>query len=1090
MKRFLLSLLVALATLSASARVDVDYSAKFLEGTTNIDCPSAWGWHSVDLRQYDVMDYEYLYIKYEATCSFRFILQNPDWQTVYNVTCDANANEGYIKLKPHAFSNYSCVVIQNTAEGQITIHKIYFCTEDEFFNPAPEDHDEAVDNLIDIYLRYQKLQDALPLGDDYGCYSEDLYNQLFAAIDEVTSLGSAAMAAMTSAELNAKAQAIVDAYRALMASQKKYLPADGYYRFVCARQFSTVDEESGDESFFTKAMYSTTEGENKWKTVERDDPSFLWTLKRQADDTYVLANPNNHLVFTSPEKSSDAEAYITFDPVLKVDGEYDFTWPMSTEEQVVVFNFRFADQPANDQKYIHANWHSGGTGWGGPMTTWYNTEHDSGASEWYIEPVSDAEAEELLNSQAYIHDFLVMRDDAHAKMAICDDKIKTRLITDAGQFSSPYSQNDIGKRDGGSLSEGVLLDGEASTFWHSYWEGGNVEKGLHYLQVEFPEPVSGEIEFDFTRRKSSNSDNVTKWGIYGSDSPSGDKYACEWIADLETPFGSNIGESITTGFSIDSDKEYQYLRFYAEETNSSRGYWHVSEFQLYALSANPTNQAAGMGEVYTTMAAALAEADKVGADAVSCDDYNALKAAYEPFIALFVDPTALRQAIDDAEGIAQMAEVGRNPGQWSQQSVDSWNQLIADAQRYDQGGKYTQAQTDDYASQLAVGNFSAAANQVQADKYYTIRFASADKYADQGWSTSNVEESDFGALYDNYLCPADAATLGLLGADALRSGAYAFFTPSADGDIAFRFVPQAGGTYAIQHKASGLFIQVYGYDSWTGLTLHPTLFTVEAIGQGECTIHATDYEGTDQSYLHAQLRDHRLVTWHDHSVGSNSGLIIEEVENVTGDAGTPLVDFRKGGLTTLCYPVALTPAAGTAYTVAGTYSEGEKTYVALNRTAAIEAGQPVVFLSEGDYDAEAEEDPTTVAMQVGTRIAAQPLNDGALQGTYQELSLEQDVLVFRDASCDLTTEENRTVGGHRAYVVPAAVSADPAATYDLVLEVGGGLTGIRSALENVARRGDVCNVAGQLVRRNASLSEVGTLPAGVYILNGVKILVK
>lgn len=1091
MKQFLLGLLVALAALSASAKVDVDYSAKFTEGTNTIEAPNAWGWFSVDLRNYDVMDYEYLYIKYESTCSFNLLLQNPNWQTVYNVSCNLEDNEAYIKLTPNAFSNYSCVVIQNKAAGEITIQKIYFCTEEEYFNPAPEDHEEAVENLINIYLRYQKIEGTLPLGNDYGCYSEELYNELFRIIGEVTAL-DAVLEEKTTEELNAMAQAIVDAYRALMASEKKYLPSNGYYRFICARQFYTVDEETEETTYFTKAMYSTSEGENKWKTIDREDPSFLWTLQRQEDDTYILANPNNHLLFSTPEKCSETEGYITFDPVPKTEGEYDFSWPVSSDNEVVVFNFRFSNQPANDQKYIHCNWHNGGKGWGGPMTTWKNTNHDSGASEWYIEAVDEAEALELLNSTAYVHDFLTMRDDAHEKVIIADDKIRTKLITEASQFSSPYSQNDIGKRDGGSLSEGVLLDGSVSTFWHSYWEGGNVEKGLHYLEIEFPEPISGEVEFDFSRRANSNSDNVTKWGVYGSDSPYGEKYDFEWIADLETPFGSNIGESIVTFFSIDEGKKYDYLRFYAEETNSSRGYWHVSEFQLYSLSQNPTNQAAGMGDVYTKMVEALAAADKVSADAVTRDDYTALKAAYDAFIAIFVNPTALREAIETAGNIADMAEVGTNPGQWSQETVDNWNQLLSDAKVYDLAGKYTQAESDNYVERLAVSNFSTAANQISPDKYYAIRFSSADKYERLGWSTSNVEDSDFGELYDTYLSPAEAATLSLKQASELRPGDAAFFTDSDKGDIAFRFVPQGEGTFAIQHKASGLFIQVYGYDSWTGLTLNPTLFTVEAIGHGECTIHATDYEGNDQSYLHAQLRDHRLVTWHDHSVGSNSGLIIEEVEDAAGDVGTPMVNYRKGELTTLCYPIALTPVKGTAYTVAGTFTEGEKTYVALNRIEKIEAGQSAVFLNEGTYDAEGEEDLIAVPMEVGTAVALQPKNDGALTGIYKNFDLEQDAIIFHANKAELTTEETRTVGGNHAYVVPGVAEVNASAEYDLVLEVGAELvdTSIRATLDNLTRRGNIYNSAGQLVRTNATLNDVGTLPHGLYIFNGTKILVK
>lgn len=1088
MKRTLSCLLMVIMTLGASAKVDVDFSSRFTEGTNTIEAANAWGWFSVDLRSYDVMDYEYLFIKYESTCSFNLILQNQDWQNAYQISCNSNGNEGYIKLTPRAFSNYSCVVIQNHSEGQITIKKIYFCTEEEFYNPAPEDHDEAVENLIDIYIRYQQYEEDLPLGDDYGCYSQELYEEFVKTLDVVNEL-EGTMDGMTAEELNAKAQDIVDAFRALMASKKLYQPENGYYRFVCARQFYTEDEESGDITFYTKALYSSNDGTNQWKTLDSEDPTFLWTLQRQEDNTYLLANPANHLYFSTPEKCTDAQKYIIFDPIRKVEGSYEFSWPMSTEEDVVVFNFRFSDQPANDQKYIHCNWHDGGKGWGGPMTTWYNTNTDSGASEWYIQPVSDEEAQALLNANSFGHDFLVMLNDAKEKVAIADDMIKTKLITDASQLSSPYSQNDLGRVDGGDLSSGVLIDGDINTFWHSYWEGGNAAGGEHYLQVELPEAVSGMVELVIARRQNITSDHVTHWSVYGSDSPDGDKDSYEWIADLETPY-NDYSEKPSATFTIENGNGFEYLRLYAENTTSSRGYFHVSELQLYALSANPTNQAATMGKVFTDLQAAIAAADQVDPNAVSRSDFEALKAAYDPFIALFVDPTPLREAIIAAENAQRLIEIGENPGQWKQSTVDAFSKDIDDAKTYDKAGKYTSAEIDAMKEKIDMTKIMGSSNGVLTNKYYAIRFASEGKYEDQGWSTSNVVDSDFGPLYDTYLCPAKEADLTPTAAADIRQGSFMFFSNDQSADIAFRFLPVGDDRYVIQHKASGLFIQVYGYDSWTGLTLNPTIFTIEAIGNGECTLHGADYADNDLSYLHAQLRDHRLVTWHDHNVGSNSGLIIEEVADEEGDPANSLADFHPGELTTMCYPVAVAPAEGALYTVAGTYNKDEKVYVALKKVEKAEAGQPVVYIADGTYDAADEDARTTVALTIGTTLAFQPLNDGALKGVYTDADLTDAAFVIHENKFQLITEETSKVYANHAYIAPGAVAADAAATYDLVLEVGGDFTGVQQTLNNVSRPGNVYNAAGQLVRAGATLNEVQHLPSGLYILNGVKVIVR
>lgn len=1087
MKRLFTCLFAMLLTLVVNAKVDIDYSSRFEEGTNTINCTSAWGWHSVNLgSSFEIEEAEYLYISYESSCNFNLILQNENWQNAYSVVCRMDETEGYIKLTPGAVPYFSCVVIQNHAEGEITINKIYFCSEDEFYNPAPDDLEGARANLIEIYLRYQKYLDQFEVGEDYGQYPADLYQTFSDAVNAALIMDNEEeMEKLTVEQLNAMSQAIVDAYKALVAAKKMYLPSNGYYRFICARQFVEGSDEEGWTNV-TKAMYSDNTGANNWKTVDREDATFLWTLEQQEDKTYILRNASNKLIFNSAEKCGDKENFISIDAISKVDGAYNTIWPLSTDEDIIMFNFRFSDQPANDYKYIHMNWHSSGTGWGGPITVWCNTTEDSGASEWYLEPVDESVAQELLNSN-YSFAFAQMLTDAKEKAAIADDMTREKLITDAEQFSSPFSQNDLGQRDGGNLAEGVLLDGSNSTFWHSYWSGGNAEAGLHYLQVEMAEEIGGEIEFDFSRRKGASDDHVTMWGIYGSNDFDGEKYDYEWITDLETPYGSN-DESIVTRFTIEDGKKYQYLRFYAEKTSSNRGYWHVSEFQLYALSENPNNQAQNMGETYTNLLNAIAKAETVDQSAVSKADYDALKAAYDAFMEKFVDPSELRMALESAETAIDLCTIGDNPGEWTQEVYDGFIQQIEEVKTYDQSGKYTQEQTDAFIALLGDGKnaFLATANKVSPDKFYTIRFASEDLYDERGWSTSNVLSEDWGDLFDTYLCPADAETLESTPADELRQGSFMFFTNDDKADIAFRFIP-VGDKFIIQHQASGLFIQCYGRNSWTGLTLTPSLFTVEAVGYGENIIRGVDYEDKDLACLHAQLNNHRLVTWQDDYAGCNSGLIIEEIG---ADAvGKPLADYKAGEVTTMCYPVSVQPSEGSLFSVVGTYSADDKVYVAMNKVEKAEAGQPVVYIAKGTYDEEKEDDVNTITLTIGTSVVTTPQNDGALQGTYNDIDLESEAIIFRGDKCEMSTEETARVYGNHAYVVPDG-KADASGSYSLVLEVGATADGISKAFSDVTRQGDVFDMSGRLVRSKATLNDVHSLPHGIYILNGIKVLVK
>jgi hypothetical protein len=1104
MKRILLTLIVCAAAITgAQARYDVDYSSKVDDPAdpecNTITASSGWGWYNIFTSSWDVMDYEYLYIKYEATCNFNLVVQNTNWQNLYSVTCSADATEAYIKLVPHAVDYYTCVVIQNHSAGVIAIDKFYFCTADEFFNPAPDDLDEARENLISIRARYEAMLPAFTPGTGYANYSPEAYQAL------QTALTAAAEAqdgeggdALTADQLNTLAQAIVDAYRTLIETKVPYYPESGYYRFVVARQFNEYPEaEEGEEIDSTavthplKAMYSDNTGTNGWKTLEPESPNFLWTLERQADNTYVLANLANRLTFTQAEKCTDGTRTIAFDPLVQHPEGYELAWPVSTDDDVVLFNFRFTGEDADAYRYVHANWHDNGNGWGGPMTSWCNTASESGASEWYLVPVDKEEALSILAANSFGRDFVLMLADAKEKAVIANDMSKQKVIEDASQFSSPFSQNDLGSRDGGDLSAGVLIDGDPSTFWHSYWSGGNATNGDHYLQIALSRDVEGDMELLISRRQNITTDHVTTWGIYGSDKPDGEKFDYEWIADVNTPYADGDATA-SAAFNILPRNGYRYLRFYAEATTSNRGYFHVSEFQLYMTAPNPNNQANRMGDIYTNLVDAIAAADLVDLGNVSRADYENLKAAYDPFIALYVDPRPLRAAIETAQTQLALCEEGEDPGQWSTGSTIEFEEKIEEAIEYDANGEYTQEETDAWVAYLgnARAVLGALANNVTPDSYYAIHFGSEQKYADEGWSTSNAVGGSYGNLFDNYLAPADAETMTGLAATDVRPGSCLFFTGDEEADIEFRFIPVEDGKYIIRHRATGLYVQAYGYDSWAGLSLHPSLFTVEPIGRGEMLIRATDFEGGSLSNLHAQLSDHRLVTWHDAAVGSNSALFIEEMDPVTlGEAVQSYLDFKAGEVTTMCYPVSVTPAKGSTYTVVGTYAQNDKFYVALNKVDGAKGGEPVVYMAEGTYDAEAVGDTTAVAVQLGDEVAFAPVNGTALKGTYATIDLADEAILFGGAGCAVTTDENKTVYANRAYV-DSTVPADPAGSYSLVLEVNGELTRIESILATVSDKGDLYGADGRLLKTGATLGDLDQMPAGIYILNGVKILVK
>lgn len=149
------------------------------------------------------------------------------------------------------------------------------------------------------------------------------------------------------------------------------------------------------------------------------------------------------------------------------------------------------------------------------------------------------------------------------------------LITESTQLSSPCSDSSEGQHIE------YLIDGDASTFWHSDWHG-QVDMDTHYFQVELPENVASlEMAFRFIRRNCDN-DHTIVWSVRGTNDFNAEKDNCELIATISTPFNSP-GETLTS--SAFNPQGYKYLRFYSEEQSGSsyqgRKFFHLAEFQLY-----------------------------------------------------------------------------------------------------------------------------------------------------------------------------------------------------------------------------------------------------------------------------------------------------------------------------------------------------------------------------------------------------------------------------------------------------------------------------------------------------------------------------
>ncbi len=992
--------------------------------------------------------------------------------------------------------------------------------------------DAAINEAMNVYTEYvdyyntfdDRLEPGVP-----GNYDAAAVAAFQAALDAVSILDSPDAESMTVEQIKAMAQAIKDTYEAVLASK---IPlgmdvAEGYYLIQTAPFFyeTTTTEETvspeGDiipgETITTnlsKGLRGTMSGGNvfaSWGTYDEtavDRATFLWKVTKKGDKLYQLRNMGyevNAAYWTSSNNLylNEGDSTVVFDYNAYVD-----------EEGNKYYNIRPSQNAESDYFYFHCNNHGSGAGTEDWIVKWSGSDGSSaGASEWKLIPVNEADVQAMIdafapikNEEARVDHAATMIADAEPKMVIAVDsktEVSEAQITDASQLSSPYTESREGSID-------ALLDGEvsATSFWHSDWSS-NPGVGVHYLQVELTQPLE-EAAFKFSRRAVQN-DHITKWGVYGANDTEAEKDACTLLANIDTPFGAN-DETITS--SVFPVGNFTYLRFYVEETvaaaggsNNDRGYFHLSEFQLYAAKTtlNPTNQAVGMGDVYTNLEKAIADAK--GDSIISVEHYNALVAAYDAFIAMYVNPDTLRNKVTEIDGVENYIKIGDNPGQWKDAtSAKGVTDAVAAAQAYDKAGKYSleQSQAHIKAMDDAKAAMLAAANKIELGKWYTFQFATEEMYETNEWDMTgadarfNEDETvqQYPALFGKYVST---------GQEVVEDGAHDYIAVEAEetsagtglfyldeGELGsdshlFRFINFNDTAVVIQNKATGLYL----YTAGGTVNLQPaaTTFKANAMGYGKVMLTGHNPNGDYIEHLHAQRDGNRLVTWGADGVASNTGFLIQAVEDVADYDGTEFqIAMEPNSMNSFCYPVDITATEGELY---GVEIEGSEIVLTKMADKTAKAGEPFIYIN-GDYkayDAEAENvENELVTFKHGESFVAEPKAVGKHVGTFYGLSGDNAVtkgnVLVTPAGLVIGKSNKNNVGAFSSYI---HAELDTEATLNVTVKEDGTFDSIQEVVSQAVKGGDIYTIDGKYVGKGNLNSK---LSRGMYIINGVKVIVK
>ena len=227
--------------------------------------------------------------------------------------------------------------------------------------------------------------------------------------------------------------------------------------------------------------------------------------------------------------------------------------------------------------------------------------------------------------------------------------------TNAGEAYYIWCNAPAGDSNGvaGLIDKNADGTANTNTFLGTNW-GSDVDPYTHYIEIDLGAGTTiGKLSIDYTTRNSTHADqrpNAIK--ILGSN----DKVNYTEITEITEGLAANANEKWSMGELLDLGGRYRYIRI---AVGSDRGFFHMSDFNLYASLSNSLDEyySTAEGLEFDALTLALETAEYAVGHYVTEAQYNAildnLRSCYnvtKPVAeADYTDRNALSALVNDAK---------------------------------------------------------------------------------------------------------------------------------------------------------------------------------------------------------------------------------------------------------------------------------------------------------------------------------------------------------------------------------------------------------------------------------------------------------
>ena len=931
----------------------------------------------------------------------------------------------------------------------------------QFYVYEVENVNNPLQDLTVLYQEYEKKQGAYLPGEGLG-YCDAAAVEAFgkameAAQDVLADLGS------TEDDYKQAGDRIRETFDAMKASLR--MPEDGHYYYVLSAYPAFETQQKVKKGWYKDASAV------KWKSLDKDNISFLFKFIKQKDGTFAIMCMKDDTYLSGYTTTS---ATITMTQSIWPTGEGAFyikNGPGETSGGIDVY---------------HAQSHSSGAGVSGALTDWYAASNASSASSWVFEELTDlSKIDEMRAVEAQrvlTENFKSELSSARADSAAGYVTAIHNVITSADQLSTNAQEP----------SEGPianLLDGNTETFFHTSW---SVESDpVHYLQVALNEPLQN-ISLYWYKRGGNNNNRPARVTILGSN----DGVQFDSIMVIEDGLPSAADKPSYMSPVFDLGKAYSHLRFRVDSTNTKTKFFTMSEFAI-TKDGFPIDEVKSMGlredmkAAYAELKAAIDAAMAKDPATVTQADIDALKAARKVLADVYPDTTLLTAAIAKSVGYTENILVAE-PGQEGMG-------MCTDASKADAlkaAAAAARAALDAKPAMTRAEIEAQIATLQAADKEFlkTIIMPEYNKWYFMQSLCTTREDGTYGSL----VAPKENSAGSQIG----WGGSY-----DVDGLVKtkylWRFLPVEGkeDVFTVQNMGTGYYM---GEDRGrsTAFLLSDTAveFKFVYVSGGQLSL----IQNKEGAYMtHAQAAGTVLVPW-DSDANSPSAWTF-----IAGDAESQISEavMPNGGAEIFCLPYDVTGEfygynydAGidevevTAYTITDArYDENQNIteigISALDVTDGISAGTPFILVA-GELAADNTGDTINVDLGLvyDSEISTQAKEANGLIGLMNNLTVEQQGLGFFSLNGleSYNAEEmgNVVIGGQHGYIDGHKVVASGEAEIYIPVK-NGVITEIKQAVKDSKAIVNVYTVDGKLVRKNVKNADaLKGLQKGLYVVNG------